>query len=64
MQLFLENIFTVLANKAALYRKQGLEVIDFNTRTPNIPSNKKIRETLINAILDPKNYVYAVMMLI
>lgn len=60
MQLFQESIFTVLANKASLHRKQGLEVIDFSTGTPNIPPNKKIRETLANAVLDPKNYVYAI----
>lgn len=60
MQLFQESIFTILANKANLRRQQGLEVIDFSTGTPNIPPTKKIQETLANAALDPKNYVYAI----
>lgn len=60
MDLFPESIFTALAKKTAQRKQKGLEVIDFNTGTPNIPPTKNIREVLAKAALEPKNYVYAI----
>lgn len=60
MELFQESIFATLAKKAATRKANNEEVIDFSTGTPNIPPTKKIRETLANAALEPKNYIYAI----
>ena len=60
MDHFGENIFTTLLNQKLLMEAKGQKVTDLSVGAPNIPPAPHIREALLQAAADEKNYVYAI----
>ncbi|MGI6070562.1 MAG: aminotransferase class I/II-fold pyridoxal phosphate-dependent enzyme [Blautia sp.] len=60
MERFGTGVFSVLAQKKKERLEAGGEVIDLSIGAPNIPPAEHIRKALAEAVMDEKNYVYAI----
>ncbi|MGM9539650.1 aminotransferase class I/II-fold pyridoxal phosphate-dependent enzyme [Anaerovibrio sp.] len=60
MEQFGEGVFSRLAEMRRKRLAEGKEVFDLSIGAPNIPPAKRIMEVLAKAVMEPKNYVYAI----
>ena len=60
MEQFGEGVFSRLAEMRKNRVAEGKEVFDLSIGAPNIPPAKRIMEVMAKAVMDPKNYVYAI----
>ena len=60
MEQFGEGVFSRLAEMRRSRVAEGKEVFDLSIGAPNIPPAKRIMEVMAKAVMDPKNYVYAI----
>lgn len=60
MEQFGEGVFSRLAGMRRKRAAEGKEVFDLSIGAPNIPPAKRIMEALAKAVMEPKNYVYAI----
>ena len=60
MEQFGEGVFSRLAEMRRSRVAEGKEVFDLSIGAPNIPPVKRIMEVMAKAVMDPKNYVYAI----
>ncbi len=59
MDAFAPGIFTRLSRRKAELIAQGIKVCDLSVGTPDLPPEKHIKDALIEAAADPKQYIYA-----
>lgn len=60
MEQFGEGVFSRLAEMRRSRVAEGKEVFDLSIGAPNIPPAKRIMEVMAKAVMEPKNYVYAI----
>ena len=60
MEQFGEGVFSRLAEMRKNRVAEGKEVFDLSIGAPNIPPAKRIMEVMAKAVMEPKNYVYAI----
>ena len=60
MEQFGEGVFSRLAEMRKNRVAEGKEVFDLSIGAPNIPPAKRIMEVMAKAVMDSKNYVYAI----
>ena len=60
MEQFGEGVFSRLAEMRKNRVAGGKEVFDLSIGAPNIPPAKRIMEVMAKAVMEPKNYVYAI----
>ena len=60
MNQFGEGVFSRLAEMRKKRTAAGKEVFDLSIGAPNIPPAKHIMEAIAQAVMEPKNYVYAI----
>ena len=60
MEQFGEGVFSRLAEMRRRRVAEGKEVFDLSIGAPNIPPAKRIMEVMAKAVMEPKNYVYAI----
>lgn len=60
MNQFGEGVFSRLAVMRKNRLAQGKEVYDLSIGAPNIPPTKRIMEVMVEAVMKPANYVYAI----
>ena len=60
MNQFGEGVFSRLAEMRKKRTAAGKEVFDLSIGAPNIPPAKHIMEDIAQAVMEPKNYVYAI----
>lgn len=60
MEQFGEGVFSRLAEMRRSRVAEGKEVFDLSIGAPNIPPVKRIMEVMAKAVMEPKNYVYAI----
>ena len=60
MEQFGEGVFSRLAEMRRSRVAEGKEVFDLSIGAPNIPPAKRIMEGRAKAVMEPKNYVYAI----
>ena len=60
MEQFGEGVFSRLAEMRRNRVAEGKEVFDLSIGAPNIPPAKRIMEVMAKAVMEPKNYVYAI----
>ena len=60
MEQFGEGVFSRLAEMRKSRLAEGKEVFDLSIGAPNIPPSRRIMEVLAKAVMEPKNYVYAI----
>lgn len=60
MEQFGEGVFSRLAEMWRSRVAEGKEVFDLSIGAPNIPPAKRIMEVMAKAVMEPKNYVYAI----
>ena len=60
MEQFGEGVFSRLAEMRRSRVAEGKEVFDLSIGAPNIPPAKRIMEVMSKAVMEPKNYVYAI----
>ena len=60
MEQFGEGVFSRLAEMRRSRVAEGKEVFDLSIGAPNITPAKRIMEVMAKAVMEPKNYVYAI----
>ena len=60
MEQFGEGVFSRLAEMRRSRVAEGKEVFDLSIGAPNIPPATRIMEVMAKAVMEPKNYVYAI----
>ena len=60
MEQFGEGVFSRLAEMRRSRVAEGKEVFDLSIGAPNMPPAKRIMEVMAKAVMEPKNYVYAI----
>ena len=60
MEQFGEGVFSRLAEMRRSRVAEGKEVFDLSIGAPNIPPARRIMEVMAKAVMEPKNYVYAI----
>lgn len=60
MEQFGEGVFSRLAEMRKNRVAEGKEVFDLSIGAPNIPPAKRIMEVMAKAVMEPKNYIYAI----
>ena len=60
LEPFGEGVFSRLAEMRRRRVAEGKEVFDLSIGAPNIPPAKRIMEVMAKAVMEPKNYVYAI----
>ena len=60
VEQFGEGVFSRLAEMRKNRVAEGKEVFDLSIGAPNIPPAKRIMEVMAKAVMEPKNYVYAI----